>query len=158
MALRQIRYLGDDILRKKARPVTNFDARLHQLLDDMWETLRDSDGLGLAAPQVGMLRRVVIIDMSDDEAEYTYELINPIILESSGAEVKLEACLSIKDKQGDVERPTYVKVEACDRHGSPFELEAEDMLAVALCHELDHLDGVLFIDKALNISDREEDD
>jgi len=154
MALRQIRQYGDDILRKKAKPVKVFDSKLHGLLDDMWDTMREYDGLGLAAPQIGMLRQIVVVEMEED----VYELINPVIIESSGSEVKAEACLSVPGKQGDVERPTYVKIEAADRHGVSFALEAEDMLATALCHELDHLEGVLFLDKAIKVQDRLPDE
>ena len=157
MALRQIRQYGDDILKKKAKAVKVFDSTLHQLLDDMWDTLREHDGLGLAAPQIGVLRQVVVIEMEED----AYELINPVIVESSGSDIKTEACLSVPEKQGDVERPTYVKIEAMDRHGTPYILEADDeLLPTALCHELDHLEGVLFLDKAIKIQDRpaEEDE
>jgi len=156
MALRQIRQYGDDILKKKARPVMKFDGVLHGLLDDMWETLRHYDGLGLAAPQVGMLRRVIVIELDNDN----FELINPEIVETIGSDVKSEACLSVPHKQGDVERPTFVRISALDRNGEPYEIETDDdMLATALCHELDHLDGILFLDKATKIQDRppEED-
>jgi len=158
MALRQIRQLGDDILQKKAKPVQVFDSVLHRLIDDMWETCRESDGLGMAAPQVGILRRIVVIEM--EEEDISYELINPVIVEFSGNEVKTEACLSVPNKQGDVERPFYIKIETFDRHGEPYIIEAEDLLAAALCHEIDHLDGILFLDKATKIQDRvdEEDD
>lgn len=155
MALRQIRQYGDDILVKKARPVKYFDAALHGLLDDMWDTLRQFDGLGLAAPQVGILRRVIVIELDDD----IFELINPEIVESDGNEVKSEACLSVPNKQGDVERPTFVRVKALDRYGEPYEIETDDdMLATAICHELDHLDGILFLDRATKIQDRPLDE
>ena len=151
MALRHIRQYGDDILQKKAKPVRVFDDVLHRLLDDMWDTLRANDGLGMAAPQVGILRRVIVIGFEDE----TLELINPVVVEASGSEVKTEACLSVPDKQGEVERPVYVKVEAFDRYGEPFEVVTEDdMMATAICHEMDHLDGILFIDKATKIQDR----
>lgn len=155
MALRTIRQYGDDILQKKAKPVQNFDGVLHSLLDDMWETLRENEGLGMAAPQVGILRRVIVIELDNDE----FELINPIILESSGCEVKSEACLSVPNKQGDVERPAYVKVEAVDRHGEPYMVESDnDMLVTAICHEIDHLDGILFLDKAIKVQDRPDEE
>ena len=150
MALRQIRQYGDEILTKKAKPVRVFDDALHRLLEDMWDTLRENDGLGLAAPQIGMLRQVIVIELEEE----TYELINPVMVGSSGSEVKAEACLSVPERQGDVERPTYVKIEAMDRYGVSYVVEGEDMLATALCHELDHLDGVLFLDKATNIQKR----
>ena len=156
MALRQIRQLGDDILRKKAKPVTAFDVTLHSLLDDMWDTLRHYDGLGMAAPQIGKLRRIIVMELEGE----SYEVINPVILESVGSETKTEACLSVPNKQGEVQRPDAVKVEAVDRYGEPYILETEDdMLATAICHEMDHLDGVLFIDRATKIQDRppEED-
>ena len=157
MALRQIRQYGDDILKKKAKAVQAFDSGLHRLLDDMWDTLREHDGLGLAAPQIGILRQVIVIELEED----AYELINPVIVESSGSEVKTEACLSVPEKQGDVERPTYVKIEAMDRYGTPYVIEADDeLLPTALCHELDHLEGILFLDRAIKIQDRplEEDE
>ena len=155
MAIRQIRKYGDDILQKKAKPIQIFDSTLHRLLDDMWDTLRENDGLGLAAPQVGILRCVVVIELEED----IYEIINPKVLDSFGREVKSEACLSIPNKQGDVERPTYIKLEAKDRYGNPYVLETDDdMLTTALCHELDHLDGILFLDRAIRVQDRINDD
>ena len=156
MALRQIRQYGDDILQKKAKQVVTFDAALHGLIDDMWDTCREYDGLGIAAPQIGMLRRIIVIEM--EEEDFCYELINPVLVESEGCDVKTEACLSVPEKQGDVERPTYIKIAAVDRHGVPYEVEADDMLAAALCHELDHLDGILFLEKATKIQDRVDDE
>ena len=155
MALRQIRVYGDDLLKKKARPVKDFDESLFNLLDDMWDTLREFDGLGLAAPQIGMLRRIIVIELEEDN----YELINPEIVEATGLDTKNEACLSVPNKQGDVERPTFVRIAAVDRHNNPYELETDDeMLATAICHEIDHLDGVLFLDKAKKIQDRPPDE
>ncbi|MCL1988699.1 MAG: peptide deformylase [Firmicutes bacterium] len=155
MALRRIRQYGDAILKKKSKPVTNFDENLHNLLDDMWETMHEFDGLGMAAPQVGVLRRAVILETEEEK----YELINPVIVESSGLDVKTEACLSVPNKQGDVERPVFVKVEAFDRHQNPVTIATDDdMLTTALCHEIDHLDGVLFIEKATNIQPRPTDE
>lgn len=155
MALLQIRQLGDDILKKKAKPVTVFDSTLHNLLEDMWTTLRHYDGLGMAAPQIGKLRSIIVIELEDE----SYELINPVIIESTGNEIKTEACLSVPSKQGEVERPIFVRIEALDRYGEPYILETEDdMLATAICHEMDHLDGVLFIDRATKISDRPPDE
>ena len=155
MAFRKIRQMGDDILRKKAKPVLAFDAALHSLLEDMWGTMRHFDGLGMAAPQIGKLRRIVIIEMDDE----IYEVINPVILDTRGNGVKTEACLSVPNKQGEVERPDYLRLEAVDRYGEPYILETEDdMLSTALCHEIDHLDGVLFIDKASKIKDRPPDE
>ena len=155
MALRKIRQYGDDILLKKAKPVKAFDSALHNLLDDMWETLWYYDGLGMAAPQVGILRRIVVIELEGE----MFEMINPQITESSGSEVKTEACLSVPSKQGDVERPTFLRVEALDRFGELYEIETDDdMLTTAICHEIDHLDGILFIDKAAKIQDRPPDE
>ena len=155
MALRQIRQYGDDILTKKAKLVKVFDSTLHRLIDDMWDTLREHDGLGLAAPQVGILRRLIVIELEDE----AYELINPVVVESTGNEVKLEACLSIPNKQGEVERPTFIKLEAVDRYGEPFMLETDDdMLTTAICHEMDHLEGILFLDRAIKIQDRPDEE
>ena len=155
MALRTIRQYGDDILQKKAKPVQIFDDVLHLLLDDMWDTLREHEGLGMAAPQVGILRRAIVIELDDD----IYEIINPVIIESRGCEVKSEACLSVPNKQGDVERPTYIKLEAADRNGEPYVVESDnDMLVTAICHEIDHLDGILFLDKAIKIQDRPDEE
>jgi len=150
MALLQIRQYGDEILKKKAKPVTVFDSKLHLLLDDMWDTLKEHDALGLAAPQVGILRRVAIILMDDGEP---YEFINPVIVEEIGKDTKNEACLSIPNKQGDVERAASIKVEAVDRFGNPFTLDADDVLATGICHEIDHLDGILFLDRAIAVQD-----
>ena len=147
MALRQIRTYGDDLLKKKARPVQKFDSTLHRLLDDMWDTLREFDGLGLAAPQVGVLRRVAIVDYE----EQFYEMINPVIIESEGTQSCDEACLSIPGYHGDIERPMSITVEALNRDGESFTVTADEYLASVFCHELDHLDGVLYTDKATNV-------
>ena len=152
MALRNILKNGDERLRKKSRPVTDFNERLWMLLDDMAETMRDSDGVGLAAPQVGILRRVVVIDVGDG----LVELVNPVITETEGDQYGGEGCLSVPGQYGMVHRPQKLRVRAQDRYGKPFELEAEGYLAVAVCHETDHLDGVLFIDKADRMLDPEE--
>lgn len=146
MALREIVTYGDDILRKKCRPVTAFDEKLHTLLDDMAETLAKAEGAGLAAPQVGMLRRVVIIDVHDGKG--VIELINPEIVETEGVQNGGEGCLSLPGEWHEVERPAKVTVKAQDRNGVEFTMTGEALLARAFCHELDHLDGVLFIDKA----------
>lgn len=147
MSLRNIRVLGDDILRKKARKVEVIDDRIITLLDDMLETMRSRDGVGLAAPQVGVLRRVVIVDVG----EGLFEFINPEIIEQSGANTMVEGCLSVPDRIGDVTRPTKVVVRAYNRDGEEFELTAYDYFAKAICHEIDHLDGVVFVDKAQNL-------
>ena len=151
MALREIVTYGDDILRKKCRPVTAFDGKLHTLLDDMAETLVKAEGAGLAAPQVGILRRAVIIDVHDGSG--VIELINPEIVETEGVQCGNEGCLSLPGEWHEVERPAKVTVKAQDRHGNEFTMTGEGLLARAFCHELDHLDGVLFIDKAKIVTD-----
>lgn len=153
MALRNLRYEDDPILRKKSRVVEKIDKKLQTLIDDMLETMSDHEGVGLAAPQVGILKRVAVIDVGDGEIV----LINPVILEQDGLQCDKEACLSVRGVSARVERPTYVKVSALDREGEEFLLEAEDYLAVAICHEIDHLDGILFIDKMVPDSDNEEE-
>ncbi len=145
MALRTIVKIGDDILRKKCRLVTKFDDKLCTLIDDMRETLVAADGAGLAAPQVGMLRRVVVIDVKDKHG--VIELVNPEITAKSGSQKAEEGCLSAPDEWYYVERPSKVTVKAQDRFGKEFTITGEDMLARALCHEIDHLDGILFIDR-----------
>ncbi|MCL1997436.1 MAG: peptide deformylase [Turicibacter sp.] len=151
MALRKIRQYGDSILRKKAKPVQYFDGVLHNLLDDMWETLRHNEGLGMAATQVGILKQVIVIELEDE----TFELINPKIVRTEGLELKTEACLSVPNKQGDVERPVFISVKAYNRYGEEYVIETEDdMLTTAICHEMDHLEGILFIDKAQRVQDR----
>lgn len=144
MGIRMIIKKGDISLKKTSRPVTEYNARLKILLDDMRETLIEANGLGLAAPQVGVLRRAVLVaDISGEEPVY-YELVNPEIVESEGEQIGPEGCLSLPDIWGIVTRPEKVKVKAFDRDGNPFELEAEGLLARACCHEIDHLNGVLF--------------
>lgn len=146
MALREIVQYGDDVLRKKCRPVTAFDEKLHILLDDMAETLAKAEGAGLAAPQVGILRRVVIVDVHDGKG--VIELINPEIIAADGVQRGGEGCLSLPGEWREVERPNKVTVKAQDRNGNEFTVTGEGLLARAFCHELDHLEGVLFIDKA----------
>lgn len=144
MALREIRhYERDEVLRKKARPVERIDDRILTLLDDMAETMYNAEGVGLAAPQVGILRRVVVIDVG----EGVIELINPEIIEQEGEQVGPEGCLSIPGLSGMVKRPARVVVSALNRHGERIEIEGTDLLARALCHEIDHLDGILYVDK-----------
>lgn len=145
MALRKIVEQGDECLTKVCRPVTKFDRRLHDLLDDMAETLADANGAGLAAPQVGILRRVCLV--LDEEAEEYLELINPEIIAQEGSQCGREGCLSLPGRQGVVTRPMKVTVKAQDRHGKPIQITGEGFFARAICHELDHLDGVLYIDK-----------
>lgn len=140
MGLRKILTDKDPALHKVCRPVEKFDGRLHRLLDDMKETLGEANGVGLAAPQVGILRRVVLVDTGDE----VLELINPSLLETSGEQVGAEGCLSIPGKYGLVKRPNYAKVRAQDRDGNWFEAEGEELIARCFCHELDHLDGILY--------------
>lgn len=142
MALREIVKKGDDVLVKKCREVVKFDDRLAMLIDDMIDTLRDSGGVGLAAPQVGMLRRVVVIEI--DEEQGVIELVNPKIIETSGKQVGLEGCLSLPGQWGISSRPYRVTVKAQDRNGKEFTIKGEGLLARAFCHELDHLDGILY--------------
>ena len=146
MALRQIRKKGDEILYKKSKEVKNFDKKLAEFLDDMYDTMKNAEGVGLAAPQVGILKRCVVIDIGEGRIE----LVNPEITETEGSQVGQEGCLSIPDVWGDVERPKKVKVSAFDRNGKPFTIEGEDLLAVAFCHEIDHLNGELFDDKIID--------
>ncbi|HCF83236.1 MAG TPA: peptide deformylase [Ruminococcaceae bacterium] len=145
MALREIVMFGEDILRKKCREVTKFDEKLASLLDDMAQTLYNADGVGLAAPQVGILRRVCIIDVRDGNG--LVELINPEIIEQSGSQIGNEGCLSAPGEWCEVERPAMVTVRAFDRHGKEFTLKASELMARAVCHEVDHLDGILFTDR-----------
>ncbi|HHU84843.1 MAG TPA: peptide deformylase [Clostridiales bacterium] len=145
MAVRNILTDNEPLLRKKSRVVEKFDDRLHALLDDMKDTLRSVGGVGLAAPQVGILKRVVIVDFEEDNI--FMELVNPEITESRGSQCEVEACLSVPLRQGKVIRPAKVVVKAQDRFGEWHEYEGEDLLARCFCHELDHLDGVLYIDK-----------
>ena len=159
MATRMILKNGDPQLRKHCHEVKDFNPRLHMLLDDMRQTLAESNGVGLAAPQVGVLRRAVIVletNVPDGEEEYMIELINPVIVETAGEQTGAEGCLSIPNEFGVVTRPDYVKVRAQDRHGEWFEVEGHGLTARAFCHEIDHLDGVLFIDKAIRMLSHEE--
>ncbi len=142
MALRKIVEQGDPCLNKVCRPVTEFNGRLHELLDDLLETLADANGAGLAAPQVGVLRRVCVV-MDEDSEEYL-ELVNPEIVARSGEQTGLEGCLSVPGKWGIVTRPQRVRVRAQDRDGNWFEVEGEDLTARAFCHEIEHLDGHLY--------------
>ena len=140
MGLRKILTDKEPALHKVCKPVTSFDAKLHKLLDDMGETMRDSNGVGLAAPQVGILRRVVTVDLGDE----ILELVNPSLLETDGEQSGAEGCLSVPGKYGLVTRPYYAKVKAQDRFGEWFEVEGEELIARCFCHELDHLDGIVY--------------
>lgn len=153
MAIRRILREGDETLRKTSRPVTEIDKRLKQLLDDMAETMYAADGVGLAAPQVGILRRVVVIDVG----EGLLELINPVIVETEGKCVDVEGCLSVPGRRATVERPERAVVQAHNRKGQLIEVEGTGLLARALCHELDHLDGILYVDKIIeDVTGRED--
>ena len=151
VAIRNIVKFGDDVLTKKCRTVENIDERTLTLLDDMVDTLYDSTGVGLAAPQVGVLKRIAVIDIGDG----LIELINPEIIKQEGNQRDLEGCLSLPDKWGYVDRPMKVTVRATDRNGDLYEIEGEGLLARAFCHEIEHLDGVLFsshVDEFVDIS------
>lgn len=143
MALRNLRFNGDEILRKKCKEVKEIDNRTLQLIEDMKETMYKENGVGLAAPQVGILKRVIVIDIG----EGPIVAINPEIVEMSGSNIDLEGCLSVPGAQGKVERPDYVRVKALNEKGEEVIYEGRDFLARAFCHEIDHLNGVLFIDK-----------
>ena len=143
MAIREIRKKGDEILYKKCKEVKNFDNKLHILLDDMYDTMKKQEGAGLAAPQVGILKRAVVIDVGEGRIE----LMNPMITEESGEQTGSEGCLSVPGVWGEVTRPNKVTVKAQDRDGKWFKLTGEGLLARAICHETEHLDGKLFLDR-----------
>lgn len=145
MALRNIRLFGDDILKKKAKPVKNITPRMKQLAADMLETMYDDGGVGLAAPQVGILRRMFVVDV---DYEHPYVFINPEILEQDGEQTADEGCLSLPGKAAEVTRPNHIKVKATGLDGKEFTLEADELLARAILHENDHLDGILYTDRA----------
>ena len=159
MALRNVLTKEDPALYKTCRPVTEFNHRLHQLLDDMADTLAGQNGVGLAAPQVGVLRRAVIVletNVAEDEDEYLIELINPEIIESSGEQFGAEGCLSVPGEYGLVRRPMNVKVRAQDRNGDFFEVEGTGLTARCFCHEIDHLNGIVFTSKCERMLTQEE--
>lgn len=155
MAIRTIRTDEDPILRKQSKPVTKFDEKLEELVLDMIETMHEAEGVGLAGPQIGVLKRIAVIDLYDDEGPF--EMINPVIVEQRGEQCEVEGCLSIPGRNGKVVRPAYVKVRFQDVEGDFYELEGEELLARALCHEIDHLDGILYIDKQIEEVIIEED-
>jgi len=142
MAIRNVREMGDEILRKKCREVTEVTPKILELIEDMYETMYETQGVGLAAPQVGILKRIVVIDT--DGTPYT--MINPRILETAGSQTGGEGCLSVPGKAGQVTRPHYVRAEAWNEKLERYEIEATELLARAICHELDHLDGILYVD------------
>ena len=153
MAVLNIIKDGDETLRKICRPVTEITPRIIRLLDDMKATLHKANGVGLAAPQVGVLRRIAIVECEPGEL---IELINPEIIEQSGEQEEIEGCLSVPERWGITKRPAKVKVKATDRNGNSFTVEGEGFLARALCHEIDHLDGIIFYDKAVRMLSKEE--
>lgn len=157
MAIRNVREIGDKVLTKTCKEVKEMTPRTLQLIDDMFETMYETNGVGLAASQVGILKRIVVIDTTGEDP---HVLINPRILETSGEQVGYEGCLSVPGKTGIVVRPNYVKVQAYDEELKPFELEGTELLARAICHELDHLDGHLYVEKVegelKNVEDVEE--
>ncbi len=161
MALRNILKEGDETLEKHCRPVTSFDRRLHDLLDDMAETMNDADGVGLAAPQVGVLRRAVVVletnvDEEAGEEPYVIELVNPEVIEATGEQEGPEGCLSVPGVYGWVKRPEHVRVRAQDRNGEFFEIEGDGLTARAFCHEIAHLEGQLFLDVMDHVMSDEE--
>ena len=152
MAILNIIKEGDPVLRKKCRPVEEITPRILQLLDDMHDTLEKAQGVGLAAPQVGVMRRIVIVEIEDKK----YEMINPEIIETKGKQEEIEACLSVPEKFGLVKRPQWVKVRATDRNGKGYEVSGNGRMARCFCHELDHRDGTLYIDKAIEMYDADD--
>ena len=157
MAIRNIRTLGDDILRAKAKEITEMTPRIEELIDDMFETMYEANGVGLAAPQVGIRKRLVVIDCGDDPIV----LINPVVLETSGSQTGLEGCLRVPGKTGEVTRPNYAKVKALNENMEEIIVEGEELLARCLLHEIDHLDGIMYVDKVegelLSTDDIEEE-
>lgn len=149
---REILQFGDPVLRERCEEVTAFDGELGRLLDDMYETMRDADGIGLAAPQIGVLKRLVVIDTGSGRIE----LVNPVITAMWGRQYEPEGCLSLEGKRGVVKRPGYVRVKAQNRFGKPVRYRGRELLARAFCHEIDHLNGILFEDKVLEWIEEEE--
>jgi len=144
MAIRNVREMGEDVLKKNCKEVKEMTPRIQELIDDMLDTMYESSGVGLAAPQVGILKRIVVIDVTGEDP---YVLINPKIIEQSGEQTGYEACLSVPGKTGIVTRPNYVKAMAYNEEMQPYEIEATELLARAICHELDHLEGHLYVEK-----------
>lgn len=159
MAIRNIREIGDPVLNKTCKVVKEVTDRTRELIDDMFDTMYDAGGVGLAAPQVGILKRLVVIDVTGEEPIL---LINPVIMETSGEQTGNEGCLSVPGKTGVVTRPNYVKVKAYDKELKPFELEGTELLARAIIHEVEHLDGHLYVEKVegelMNVSDLEDEE
>ena len=159
MAIREIRVVGDRVLTKKCRPVEEMTPRISELIDDMFDTMYEANGVGLAAPQVGILKRIVVIDVTGEDPIL---MINPKILETSGEQTGQEGCLSVPGKSGLVTRPNYVKALAYNENMEPFEIEGTELLARAILHEVDHLDGHLYVEKVegplMDVTDLEEED
>ena len=155
MAKLKIVKVGDEILRKRCRPIEEITPKIHRLLDDMAETMHDAQGVGLAGPQVGIMRRIAVVEVEEGNL---IELINPKIIAYAGEQEGNEGCLSVPGKYGMVKRPMHVTVRATNRHGEEFEITASEFLARALCHEIDHLDGKLYIDIATDIQTVSQDD
>ena len=153
MAIRQIRTIGDEILSKKSKEVKNIDQKIIDLLEDLKDTMRDRDGIGISAVQIGSLKRVVVIEGEDGEI---IELINPVIKKSEGEQTNEEACLSVPDMQGPVKRPEYIEVEALDRDGNTSYYELEGFYAIVFSHEFDHLEGILYTDKMVEEDEFED--
>ncbi len=153
MAIRKIREIGDPCLNKKCREIEFFDKKLHDLLDDMKETMTEANGVGLAAPQVGILRRVVVIDLGEEDG--ILELVNPVVIHTEGSYTDVEGCLSVPGKAGEVERPEKAVVRAFDRNGDEFEFTGEHLYARCICHECDHLDGKLYVEKVIKFIEPE---
>ena len=144
MALRTIRELGDPVLSKKCKEIVGMTPRIETLIEDMLDTMYEAEGVGLAAPQVGILKRLVVIDVGDEQSPYV--LINPVVLETDGEQTDYEGCLSLPGKSGKVTRPNYAKVRALNENMDPIEVEGEGLLARALLHELDHLEGIMYVE------------
>ena len=161
MAIRNIRTIGDSVLNKRAKEVTEMNEKIETLIEDMLDTMYEANGVGLAAPQVGMLKRIVVVDCSP-EGDEPIVLINPEIVEQSGEQTGSEGCLSVPGKVGVVTRPNYCKVRALDMDMEPFEIEGEELLARAFCHEIDHLDGHLYVEhvegQLLDVDQLEEEE
>ena len=159
MAIRNIREIGDEVLTKKCKEVTEMTPRIRELIEDMLETMYEANGVGLAAPQVGILKRIVVIDTTGEDPHI---LINPRIVETSGEQTGQEGCLSVPGKSGQVTRPNYVKAVALDANMKAYELEGTELLARAICHELDHLDGHLYVEKVegrlMDVEELEEEE
>ena len=158
MAIRKIRTDEDPILRKKSKIVANFNNRLEVLIDDIYETMVVAYGVGLAAPQVGILKRLIVVDNRDEEENKRFYMLNPVILEKEGEEISMEGCLSIPGKQGTVKRAKNIKVKYNDLTGEEKIMEAEDFLARIIQHEMDHLDGILYTDKAIEMYEAKDEE